>query len=63
MKVPNLRDLDFSESDAKNVEDTKLLNTMARENPDTVKSDPGDNMKEHVVGHAPFGALGIKGRN
>lgn len=42
------------------VEDTKMLDTEARETPDTVK---GTNpMKEEVVSHMAYGKLGATGR-
>lgn len=60
-KTPNLRDWNPSAGDAKNVEDTKMLDTTARETPDTVTAN-NDN-KETVVTHPDFGTLGAKGRH
>lgn len=58
MNVPDLRDPNFIK-EPKNVDDTKMLNTVARESVDMNESN--DN-KEHVVTHPDFGPLGAKGR-
>lgn len=59
MKVPDLRDPNFI-GEPKNVEDTKMLDTNARESVNMTESN--DN-KELVTSHPPFGTLGAKGRN
>lgn len=58
--VPNLRTFQPMASKAKNMEDTDLFNTTARETPDTVKAT--NTMEEEVVSHPKFGPLGAKGR-
>lgn len=57
---PNLRMWEPTDSQAKCVEDTKMLNTEAHETPDTV-TDVNDN-KELVNPGVKFGPLGAKGR-
>lgn len=59
MNVPDLRDPNFIK-EPKHVEDTKMLNTVAKESVDMNESN--DN-KEHVVSHPNFGPLGAKGRH
>lgn len=59
-KTINLRDWQPSDSDAKNVMDTKSLATTAHETQDTV--DDSNVLKERVVDHPSFGKLGAKGR-
>lgn len=58
MNVPNLRDDSFIK-EPKNVDDTKMLNTEARESVDM--NEKNEN-KEHVCTHPSFGTLGAKGR-
>lgn len=60
-QTPNLRVWQPTAGDAKNVEDTKMLNTEAREAPDTVKA--ANENKEYVVSHQDFGPLGATGRS
>lgn len=59
--MPNLRLWEPTDASAKNVEDTKMLNTMARETPDTVTAD--NKNVEDVNKGADFGPLGAKGRS
>ena len=60
-ETPNLRTWEPDASDAKNVDDTKMLNTMARECPDTVSAT---NTNVETVQKTPdFGTLGAKGRS
>lgn len=59
--TPDLRTWNPSDKDAKDVEDTKMLNTTARETPDTVTAT--NNNEELVNKHPDFGELGAKGRN
>jgi hypothetical protein len=63
MKNPDLRNLDFSEKQAKPVEQTDMLNTIARENSDMSKSNPDMNLSEYTTKDPAFGPLGAKGRN
>ena len=57
---PNLRTWEPSDSSAKNVDETKMLSTQAREVPDTVN---GTNENKEDVNKTPsFGELGAKGR-
>lgn len=58
MKVSTLRD-GIVGGEPKHVDDTKMLDTNARESVDMNESN--DN-KEHVVSHPNFGKLGAKGR-
>lgn len=59
--LPNLRMWEPSDSSAKNVDETKMLNTTARETPDTVN---GSNSNTEDTNKTPsFGDLGAKGRN
>lgn len=60
-KTHDLRSWNPSAGDAKKVEDTKMLDTTARETPDTVSAT--NENKEHVVTHPDFGTLGAKGRH
>lgn len=60
MKTPNLRDFHPMASQAKNVDDTKMLDTVAHEPADTVK-DTND-MKEYVTSSPKMGPLGATGR-
>lgn len=59
--TPNLRVWQPTDGDAKDVEETKMLNTTARETPDTVKAN--NEQKEYVVSHKDFGPLGATGRS
>lgn len=59
MDVPNLRNASFI-GKPKDVEDTPMLNTEARETADTVKAK--NELKEEVTTHPAFGALGATGR-
>lgn len=59
--LPNLRMWEPSDSSAKNVDDTKMLNTQAREVSDTVN---GTNANTEDTNKTPsFGDLGAKGRS
>lgn len=60
-KTPNLRDWQPTEGDAKHVDNTPMLNTTARETPDTVTAT--NENKETVSTHPDFGKLGAKGRD
>lgn len=60
MNTPNLRDFEVNASSAKNVEDTKMLDTVAHETAETVTAT-NDN-SEYVVSHPSFGPLGSTGR-
>ncbi len=60
MFTPDLRTWNPSDKDAKNVADTKMLNTEAHETPDTVTAV--NKNEELVVTHPAFGDLGSKGR-
>lgn len=55
----NLRDWEPTESDAKHVDDTKMLSTTARESRDHNESN---STKEHIVSHPAYGPLGVNGR-
>lgn len=58
---PNLRDWEPSDSSAKMVMDTNMLNTQAHETPDTVKFT---NSNTEDTNKTPkFGELGAQGRN
>lgn len=59
--VPNLRTWEPTEGDAKNVDDTKMLSTTAKETPDTVSAN--NQNVEHVTVTPDHGELGAKGRN
>lgn len=59
MKTPILRD-GIIGGEPKNVDDTKMLDTNARE---SVNMNESNDNKEHVVSHPNFGPLGAKGRN
>ena len=59
MKTPNLRDGDSAFGEGKLVDDTKMLNTEARE---TVDYNENNENKEHVTTHPAFGPDGAKGR-
>ncbi len=60
MENPNLRDWQPRDGDAKDVEDTKMLNTQAREASETVTAN---NMNKEDVNPTPdFGPLGAAGR-
>lgn len=58
---PNLRDWEPTDAQAKNVEDTKMLNTTARETPDTVNATNSN--KEDTNKTPNFGPLGAMGRH
>ena len=58
--TPNLRTWQPTAADAKNVTDTKMLQTEAKETPDTVSAD-NENV-EYVVSHPSFGPDGATGR-
>lgn len=60
MKVPNLKTWQPNSSDAKNVEDTKMLNTEARESMNYNESN--DVGEEHIVTHPAFPTLGMRDR-
>ena len=59
MANKNLRDWEPSASDAKHVDDTKMLNTEARESRNNNESN---STKEHTTSHPQFGPLGMNGR-
>lgn len=61
MNIPNLREWSPMASQAKNVEDTDMLNTQAKEAPDTVTSK--NTNKEDTNSTPSFGKLGAQGRN
>jgi hypothetical protein len=57
---PDLRMWEPTDSEAKHVDDTKMLNCTARETPDTVTAE---NKNEELVNPTPkFGKLGAQGR-
>lgn len=56
----NLRDWEPTAGDAKHVDQTKMLDTVAREVPDHVTAN--NSTKEHVTSHPNFGPLGMTGR-
>lgn len=58
---PNLRMWEPTDSQAKDVQDTKMLNCEARETPDTVTAE-NQNI-EDVEKTPSFGPLGAKGRD
>lgn len=59
-KLPNLRTWEPKDSDAKDVMDTKMLNTQAREAAETVSAD---NKNVEDTNSTPnFGELGATGR-
>lgn len=60
-KVPNLRNFSPTESQAKNVDDTKMLDTVAHETVDMNESN--DTGKELVNGDKVTGPFGLTGRN
>lgn len=60
-KTPNLRNWQPMESEAKNVDDTKMLDVTAREPAENVSAT---NTNDEYVNDTPsFGPLGAKGRN
>lgn len=59
--LPNLRTWEPKDSDAKPVEDTKMLNTQAREVMETV--DAQNKNVEDVNSTPSFGPLGATGRD
>ena len=61
MNTPNLRTWQPTAADAKDVQSTKMLNTEARETPETVTA-VNENV-EYVVGHPDDGPLGATGRS
>jgi hypothetical protein len=54
----NLRNMEITGSEAKDVRDTKMLSTTAREHNATGKNE----QKEYVTGKGPKGELGFNGR-
>jgi hypothetical protein len=60
-QTPNLRTWQPSSGDAKDVEGTKMLNTEARETPETVTAE--NQNTEYVVSHPAFGQDGATGRS
>lgn len=60
-KVPDLRNFSPSDSQAKNVEDTKMLDTTARESVDMNESNEVG--KELVNSDKVTGPFGLTGRN
>ena len=59
--TPNLREWEPKDSDAKHVDDTKMLDTTARETPETVTAN---NSNTETTQKTPaFGPLGAKGRH
>lgn len=61
MNIPDLRSWEPKASDAKNVEDTKMLDTTAREPAETVSAT--NSLKEYIGKNTPFTKPGAKGRN
>ena len=61
MDTPDLRNFHPSAGQAKHVDDTKMLQTEARETPDTVKAT--NETKEYVTKSPAFGPLGAMGRH
>lgn len=61
MKVPNLREFSPDSGDAKNVEDTKMLNTTAHETVNMTESNEVG--KELVNSDKISGPFGATGRN
>lgn len=59
-KTPNLRTWEPDAGDAKHVDNTKMLDTTAKETPDTVNGTNSNT--ETVVSHPQFGPLGATGR-
>lgn len=59
MANANLRDWQPTEKDAKNVDQTPMLNTNARESRDHNESN---STSEYVSTHPSFGPLGTTGR-
>lgn len=59
-KTPNLRDWQPTAGDAKHVDDTPMLNTVAREPQENLTGE--NSTKEYVATHSGFGELGAKGR-
>ncbi len=57
--MTNLRDWEPSANDAKHVDDTKMLNTVAKESENRNESN---STKEYTVQHPNFGKLGTNGR-
>jgi hypothetical protein len=60
MFLPDIKNWQPTDKDAKNVEDTKMLSTMARESTDMNESN--DVGKEDIVSHPNFGKLGMNDR-
>lgn len=59
-KMPNLKTFQPSEGDAKNVMDTKMLSTTARE---SMNYNESNNVgEEHIVTHPSFPTLGMRDR-
>lgn len=61
MKVPNLREFNPTAGQAKHVDDTKMLDTEAREPAENISAT--NEQKEHIVKGGAFGPLGHKGRH
>lgn len=59
--MPNLRLWEPSDSSAKHVDDTAMLNTKAKECPETVTAE--NKNTELVNAKINFGELGARGRN
>jgi hypothetical protein len=59
MKVPNLREFNPTESQAKHVDDTPMLDTVAHEPEHTLKGT--NTMKEYVTSQPAYGKLGATG--
>lgn len=59
-KTPNLRDWQPNVGDAKKVENTKMLDVVAHETPDTVTAE--SKHVEYISKPAPAGKLGAQGR-
>lgn len=60
-KTQNLRTWEPSDSDSKHVDDTKMLNTQAREVMETVTAE--NKNVEDVNSKVAFGELGATGRH
>lgn len=61
MNIPNLRDWQPTASQAKNVDQTNMLDTQATETPDTVTAK--NTNKEDTNSTPSFGKLGGQGRS
>lgn len=60
-KMPNIRDWEPTAAQAKHVDQTKMLDTEAKEPMDTVNAENSNT--EYTEKHPAFGELGVRGRN